>query len=59
MSEPMYTAGFEIRLRLPERITPDQARRGRSVYLVRPADGVSPVGPPGPRGAGAGTGRKL
>lgn len=26
MSEPMYTAGFEIRLRLPERITPDQAR---------------------------------
>jgi hypothetical protein len=27
MSENMYTAGFEIRLRLPERITPDQARK--------------------------------
>jgi len=26
MSEPMYTAGFQVTLRLPERITPEQAR---------------------------------
>lgn len=26
MSEEMYTAGFEVRLRLPARITPAQAR---------------------------------
>lgn len=25
--EPMYTAGFTVTLRLPERITPAQARR--------------------------------
>ena len=25
-SEPMYTAGFQVTLRLPERITPEQAR---------------------------------
>jgi hypothetical protein len=27
MSEPMYTVGFIVRLRLPERITPEDAQR--------------------------------
>ena len=61
MSEPMYTAGFEIRLRLPERITPDQARHEllTCISFGQPMDVSHPFGSspdlaepePGPAGS--------